>query len=1021
MHVCRRKSSARGPALVLALVLAATTASAADTIIDFEDGPPPLASYPGQDSQPSAWSLVAGAWDGSSAALQLTGDTWKVLPIAPYALDADAVWRVAANAASRGGMQAVGFGDGTNELFYTIAGRDLPAAGNWRTVYQGAFDLGAWQPYLLPLGRDWRSTFGTEPLIDRVFFVNESGSGSAGTTRFDAIADVTADQPVAPRVNILYTIESQRKVRADAWDVTAHFQATVFDPDSDQFTWHWDFGDGQSSALPDPLHTFTVTASHPWTVGLVVRDATNLAGGDTCRVAVHEGADDGSLTVNFVGDVFTGRGYETSGGIIDTQGIEALFAPTRPIFGQAADVNVANLEVSYTSRGTPHPTKSVVFRSRPENLAGLPYAGIDLVTIGNNHIIDYGEIGMLDSMAGLDGLGIPYCGAGVNETFALQPAFWSQGGVRLGFLGLCNRTGREWNFQPFLDAGWDKPGFAYLLPPQLEGSIAATRAQADVVIVQTHSGAEYALVPPSAAGTAAEVIAGFDVEAVDKAAPEFRFLNEPTPSERALRRAALDLGADVLINHHPHVLQGFESYNNRLIAHSLGNFVFDLSYVETMPTGVLTLEIDSTGIIGYRFTPAFIDHWIPRPATGNLGREILGWLADQSRAMNVVMVPDPAASPAPQARLHLSRAALDSTVTPLELPFTAVEQDGYVTSPPLRLPAEGFLAAVAGVTGGGGSGWEVAWGRELLWHTGFEDEGAAFWDVNTDDETLDPSTSHDGARSLAIKRSQGQAGQTGTDLIAHLMCRGDRRHSAEGWLKADNTAQARIMTRFYGTRSTETTLGDYDLAARFTGTTDWVHQWKDLATPATAAWFEMRCAVEPPAVGTGKAWFDDLAFVEWEPWQPLDGTLKVPAPHNYRYLQVRRAGAGADAGTVSAALVTYGPAASAVGPGHDDGTPRAGAALALACHPNPFNPRTTIELALAGPAGGAVPVEVAVHDLAGRRVRILYAGPLESGRLHGLSWDGADDRGRPLASGVYFCRATADGRPAPALKLTLVR
>ena len=54
MHVCRRKSSARGPALVLALVLAATTATAADTIIDFEDGPPPLASYPGQDSQPAA-------------------------------------------------------------------------------------------------------------------------------------------------------------------------------------------------------------------------------------------------------------------------------------------------------------------------------------------------------------------------------------------------------------------------------------------------------------------------------------------------------------------------------------------------------------------------------------------------------------------------------------------------------------------------------------------------------------------------------------------------------------------------------------------------------------------------------------------------------------------------------------------------------------------------------------------------------------------------------------------------------
>ena len=70
------------------------------------------------------------------------------------------------------------------------------------------------------------------------------------------------------------------------------------------------------------------------------------------------------LTVNFVGDVFTGRGYENNGGIIDTYGVEALFDPTLGIFGEAADVNVANLEVSYTDRGTPHPTKSVVFRSR---------------------------------------------------------------------------------------------------------------------------------------------------------------------------------------------------------------------------------------------------------------------------------------------------------------------------------------------------------------------------------------------------------------------------------------------------------------------------------------------------------------------------------------------------------------------------------------------------------------------------------------------------------------------------------
>ncbi len=999
----------------------APAARAADPIATFDDGPPPLTSYPGQDTQPTAWSLVAGS-DGTGSALQLAGDTWKVLAIPARALADSTVWSVACDAISKGGTQAIGFGDGAHELFYTFAGRDLPTATNWWTVYQGAFSLNAWHDYLLPLGRDWTTAFGGEGgVIDRVFFVSEAGTGSAGTTRFDTLADVTLDRPRAPRVNILYTIDSQTKRRAGEWDVTAHFSATVFDPDSGTFTWRWDFGDGQTSAVPDPVHTFTVTATHPWTVGLVVRDATGLAGGDTCRVAVHEGPGDGRLNVNFVGDIFTGRGYETSGGIIDTQGIGALFTPTLPIFGQAADVNVGNLEVSYTDRGTPHPTKSVVFRSEPRNIAGLTVAGVDLVTIGNNHIIDYGEIGMLDTMAGLDGLGIPYCGAGSNETFALQPAFWSQNGVRLGFLGLCNRTGREWNYQPFLDAGADKPGFAYLLPPNVASAIAATRPQADLVIVQSHSGTEYDQTIPAGGGA---VPADFDVEAVDKAdtAPEFRFLNEPTPSERDLRHQVLDAGADVLINHHPHVLQGFESYHGKLIAHSLGNFVFDLGYAETMPTGVLTLEIAPGGITGYRFTPAFIDHWIPRPATGNLGREILGWLADQSRPQNVIMAPDPAATPAPQSRLWLSRADVDSSVAPLALDFLPVEQGGYVTSPPLRLPDDAFLTSVTAVNGGGGSGWEVAWGRELLWHTGFEDEGASFWDVNTDDESIVTDVAHTGTRSLVVKRSQGQVGQTGTDLILHLACRGDRRHSAEGWLRAENAAQARIAVRFYGTRSTETTLADLDLAARFNGTTDWTRQWKDLTTPSTAAWFELRCGVEPPASGTGKAWFDDLALVEWEPWQPLTGdALKVPAPHNYRYLQVRRAGALPEPGQVVCGLTTYGAAASAVPPGGaDDGSLPRAAALALACQPNPFNPRTTIELALGGGAGHLVAVKVDVYDLAGRRVRALYAGPLEAGRRHGLSWDGADDAGRPLASGVYVCRAVAVDQ-AQTLKVMLVR
>jgi poly-gamma-glutamate capsule biosynthesis protein CapA/YwtB (metallophosphatase superfamily) len=806
--------------------------------------------------------------------------------------------------------------------------------------------------------------------------------------------------PRAPSARILYTVDAQRRVGEKTFRLDVTFRGEVFDPDSATHDWAWDFGDGATSTEQNTAHAFLVHADHPWTVGLRVTDPDGLAGGDTCRVAVAPGGSDGPLTVNFVGDVFTGRGYETSGGIIDSQGVEALFTPTLDIFGRAADVNVANLEVAYTDRGTPHPTKSVVFRSEPQNIAGLAHAGIDVVTIGSNHIVDYGEVGMLDTIDGLNALGIRYSGAGSSEYLALLPAFHTAKGIRLGFLGLCNRTGRQWNFQPFLDAGYDKPGFAHLLPVNLESAIAFTRPLSDIVIVQTHSGDEYETAPPDKGLAEAA-----SVEAGDA---DFKFRVEPTPGERALRRLALDLGADVLINHHPHVMQGFESYHGKLIAHSLGNFVFDLYYTETMPTLVLTLEIEAAGITGYRFTPAWINHWIPEPATGNLGRELAGRLADYSRPMNAVVVPIAGSN---EARIHLSRAELDSTRVPAEATLALVEQDGRAVSGPLALAGKGSLALVSGL----GAGWEARWGRELLWLGGFEDEGSDLWEVNTSDEELVEDTVRSGARSLRLRRLAGASGQTGTDLEKHLPCDGAKKHSAVAWLRADNASQARVMARFYDSRYSESPLSSTDLAPRFDGSTDWVRQWVDLDTPSNAAYFELRCGHEPPATGTGWSWYDDLAFIEWEPWTDAAADLKIPAPNNFRFLQVRSADTGLTQVLVRYDETSYGAVTTGVA---EPDLPLA-SAPALRCYPNPFNPRVTVELDLRALAS-ADDAAIEVFDLRGHRVRILHRGPLTAGLRHGLTWDGRDDARRELASGAYLVRARVGGRSVQG-KVLLVR
>ena len=338
------------------------------------------------------------------------------------------------------------------------------------------------------------------------------------------------------------------------------------------------------------------------------------------------------------------------------------------------------------------------------------------------------------------------------------------------------------------------------------------------------------------------------------------------------------------------MLQGFESYQGKLIAHSLGNFIFDLYYTETMPTMVLTLEVEKTGITGYRFTPAWINHWIPEPATGNLGREIVGRLADYSLPMNAVVVPIPDSN---EARIHLTRADLDSTLNVTQSSLTLTEIDGYAVSEPLLLAGKGNLSQVEGLTDGGP--WEVRWGREILWHGGFEDEGADLWDDNSDDEVLVTDIFHGGERSLRLRRQSGDSGQTGTDLEKHLPC--DPPRNIRPWAGSVPTTPIRPGS-WCGTTTAGIPGHRWAISIWRPGSTGPPNGsgngaiWK---RPATASYFDMRCGHEPPSSDTGYSWYDDLAFIEWEPWVPGDADKAIPAPNNYRFLQIRSADTGATA------------------------------------------------------------------------------------------------------------------------------
>jgi hypothetical protein len=764
----------------------------------------------------------------------------------------------------------------------------------------------------------------------------------------------------------------------------------VTDPDSDSLLFEWHFGDGEGSVEPNPVHVFDCTLADEFTVSLSVTDETALRGGAVAFLPVPHRAVTNEISMNFVGDIMLARHYEDPGGIIPTQGVEAIFEPTLPFYGAAADVNVCNLESPLTDEGVPHPTKSVVFRGDPDNVSGLVYAGIDVVALGNNHIVDYGEEGMLETFQVVDTSGIHRSGAGVNDDFALRPVFQSIEGLRIGYLSLCNRTGREYNYQPFLEAGPNKIGFGYLLSSTLENWVPPTDSLADLVVVQMHSGEEYISTPDLRFG----VFDPWDPEVI-------HIPTRPSRYERELRQLAIDLGADVVINHHPHVLQGFEIYEGRLIAHSLGNFVFDLSYLETFPTLILYARATKEGFHEFWFRPAFIDDFIPRPVTGELARAIVHRLADYSREFGTLIVPD---SSDCIGRIVLDTLSLTETANEFEMPVRFEEEGGYWISEPLEVPGPGFLSSIERIDSDiPDAEFDLSPGREVLWFGNYEDEGHSMWNLNSSYEWLDSTVVHSGARALCLERNENAGDNVVTNLENRIPIHEDRDYSMTGYMRIENAGDATFEARFFQYRYSGTPISVQELVSPLTGTQDWTRYSTHLVTPANARYLNVRGSLYPPASGTGHAWFDDVDVVEWEEWSPASLPFEIAFPNNYDFIRLRTLLA-VDSALVtcrrtnhSGTVVTQGSPSRSIASGKGTGRTRFGL---YAAAPSPFKSSVTFVFDL----DGRGPIDLFVYDITGRRVAALYSGPGTPGRSS-VTWDA--DRS---PCGIYFCRLLSAGR-----------
>jgi poly-gamma-glutamate capsule biosynthesis protein CapA/YwtB (metallophosphatase superfamily) len=221
---------------------------------------------------------------------------------------------------------------------------------------------------------------------------------------------------------------------------------------------------------------------------------------------------------------------------------DANFDPFRSISPllHAGDLRFVNLESVLSDQGgeTEHPVRPLTFVGPPSAALGLARAGIELVSVANNHAWDYGKSAFLESLEHLTRAGVAYTGGAGSEGDAFEPRRVAIRGWSTAWFAVTDIWNRGIEGEPEAE-----PHVAFARTGAVIGAIERARSKFDLVIVSYHGGCEYS-----------EHIAR---------------------EQRAFARAAMAAGADAVIGHHPHVPQGVEWFEERPVLYSLGNLVFN--------------------------------------------------------------------------------------------------------------------------------------------------------------------------------------------------------------------------------------------------------------------------------------------------------------------------------------------------------------------------------------------------------------------------------------------------------------
>lgn len=343
-------------------------------------------------------------------------------------------------------------------------------------------------------------------------------------------------------------------------------------------------GDGESEGQPDAAAGDAGSEGQPATTG----DGEGKGQPDAATGDAEDA--DGETTILFTGDVLFANAFKAG---YDAKGIEGVIEKDLLAELNDADILMVNNEFPYSDRGVPMEDKQFTFRCSPSYVKALNEMGVDVVSLANNHTLDYGKEALSDTFATLDQAGILYGGAGESVERAEEVQVIEVNGKKYGFLAVSRvipvASWKVENSAPGIFSCYDDTRLVEL--------VAEAKEECDFLAVYPHWGVEYAAYPES--------------------------------YQTKIAERCIEAGADVIVGSHTHCLQGVSYIDGKPVFYSLGNFIFGQNIDRS---AILKVTVDDAGNVSCQFLPVYAAGGVTYLANGELAEQICRYLDSISDA-----------------------------------------------------------------------------------------------------------------------------------------------------------------------------------------------------------------------------------------------------------------------------------------------------------------------------------------------------------------------------------------------------